>query len=422
MGKKSRKIQIGVVGFTADLKYGKRLVRLAEEIGYWIAKKNAILIFGAEKDYDSLSTAACRGAKRAKGLTVGITYGKRRDIFERNVDIVMASGLERGGGREFPLVLSCDVIIAIGGGSGTLNEITTAYQANIPVVVLKGSGGWSDKLAGRYLDDRQRFKIGIAKTPKEAVDKAILIAQRFNKQKNFLFFTAVHGNEKIGVEVMKRIEKEILSSSFSWIIANRKAFKQGKRFINEDLNRLAPGKKSTKQYESKRANELLRIARNYRYVIDLHTTKADSGIFTIVTNPRLENLLLASSLPLEDIVIWASKKSKRAGPLTQFVNCGVEIECGPEASQKIRNQLFEVLKSIIINGVSFDMDSISKKNYYQVYGKITKNELSYKCIRNMKDFKKITLRKETFYPLLVGRDNNVCYKMRKINFFNQFMY
>jgi len=169
-----RRLQIGVIGSTADLNYSKNLEKIAEETGYWIAKKGAALIFGAEKDYDSLSTAACRGAKKADGLTIGITYGKGKNIFEKeNVDIVVASGLERGGGRELSLILTCDAVIAINGGSGTLTEIAIAYQANIPVVVIEKTGGWSEKLADQYLDDRKRIKIEVAKTPEEAVKKVI---------------------------------------------------------------------------------------------------------------------------------------------------------------------------------------------------------------------------------------------------------
>lgn len=182
MNKLNKKIQIGVMGSCNDLKYSKNIEKMAQEIGYWIAKNNAILMFGAEKDCDSLSTAACRGAKKANGITVGITYGKGLDILEKNADIVIASGLERGGGRELSLVLSCDVIIALNGGSGTLTEICIAYQANIPIVVLKNSGGWSQKLANQFLDDRKRVLIKTATTPKEAVNLAInLIKNKYEK-------------------------------------------------------------------------------------------------------------------------------------------------------------------------------------------------------------------------------------------------
>lgn len=179
----NRKIQIGVMGSAADLNYSKKLEQTAEQIGYLIAKNKATLIFGAEKDYDSLSTAACRGAKRGSGLTIGITYNQGLEIFEKkNVDVIISSGLERGGGRETALVLSCDGIITIGGGSGTLTEIAIAYQANISIVAMKNSGGWSAKLADTYLDDRNKLKIEGVDTAEEAVNKIIkLIEERYEK-------------------------------------------------------------------------------------------------------------------------------------------------------------------------------------------------------------------------------------------------
>ena len=178
----NRNIQIGVMGSVADLKYSRALEKLAAELGSCIAQSKATLIFGAEKDSDSLSTIACRAAKRAGGLTVGVTYGKSKEIWQKEfVDLVIASGLERGGGRELTLVASCDVIIAIGGGSGTLTEIAIAYQANIPVVVLAGSGGWSDKLANSYLDARKRFKIESVLTSESAVKKAISLTNHRSK-------------------------------------------------------------------------------------------------------------------------------------------------------------------------------------------------------------------------------------------------
>lgn len=168
------KLQIGVMGSAADLNYAKQVEHAAERVGELLAKNDCILFFGAEKDSDSLSTAACRGAKKANGLTVGVTYGKGKDIWEKEyADVIIPSGLERGGGRELVLVLSCDAVIAISGGSGTLTELAIAYQANIPMVALAGHGGWSDKLAGEYFDGRKRRLVHKAMTPEEAVEIAI---------------------------------------------------------------------------------------------------------------------------------------------------------------------------------------------------------------------------------------------------------
>lgn len=176
------KFQIGVMGSMADLKYSKEAESCAEKIGELIAEQNGILFFGAEKDSDSLSTAACRGANSKGGLTVGITYGKGKDIWQKDADIIIPTGLERGGGRETSLVLACDAIITISGGSGTLTEMAIAYQADIPIVALKGLGGWSDELTGRFIDSRNRRKVLPATTPEEAVKIAFREAALYREK------------------------------------------------------------------------------------------------------------------------------------------------------------------------------------------------------------------------------------------------
>jgi len=173
-----RKLQVGVMGSMADLDYEEKIEKIAERVGELIAENDCILFFGAEKDYDSLSTAACRGAKRNNGLTIGITYNKGKDIIQKETDVVISTGMDRGGGREFSLVLSCDAIITISGGSGTLTEMAIAYQANIPVIVIEGTGGWSDKLTNEYLDGRNRIKFYGVKTPEDAVKLAVKLANQ----------------------------------------------------------------------------------------------------------------------------------------------------------------------------------------------------------------------------------------------------
>jgi hypothetical protein len=104
-----------------------------------------------------------------------VTYGKGKDIWDQdgNTDVVIVTGLERGGGREFVLINSCDAVIAIAGGSGTLTELAIAYQCDIPMVAVTGCGGWSQKLAGEYMDARNRRRVLPAATAKEAVDLAL---------------------------------------------------------------------------------------------------------------------------------------------------------------------------------------------------------------------------------------------------------
>lgn len=174
-----KRIQIGIMGSAADLNYGKDVERFAKKLGKLIAESGNILVYGAEKDYSSISTNAAIEASKNNGITVGITGGTKKEIWgDFRPTVLIPTGLGIGGGREYTLVLSCDVIIAISGGSGTLNEIAVAYQAGIPIVVVDKFGGWASKLSGEYLDDRKRLKCVNASSPKEALDLALSLTNK----------------------------------------------------------------------------------------------------------------------------------------------------------------------------------------------------------------------------------------------------
>ena len=168
-----KRYQIGIMGSDADLNYSNETAEFAKELGKIIALNDCTLVYGAEKEMGSLSTTAAESAMENGGLTVGITYGKDKNIYGKKPTVLIPCGLGIGGGREFTLVLSCDVVIAISGGSGTLTELAIAYQANIPMVVVDGFGGWAEKLSDQYFDNRKRLKCVSAKTPEEAFKKAI---------------------------------------------------------------------------------------------------------------------------------------------------------------------------------------------------------------------------------------------------------
>jgi uncharacterized protein (TIGR00725 family) len=70
----------------------------------------------------------------------------------------------------------------VGGGVGTLNELTIAYQSHRNVVVVEGTGGWADRLRGvlvdgAYLDERRTTEIALAVSPAEAVERAMAFAR-----------------------------------------------------------------------------------------------------------------------------------------------------------------------------------------------------------------------------------------------------
>jgi hypothetical protein len=81
--------------------------------------------------------AACRGAKEAGAVTVGILPGADRSAANRFVDAAIATGL--GEARNALVVRAADAVVAIGGAYGTLSEIALALKAGKRVV---GIGTW----------------------------------------------------------------------------------------------------------------------------------------------------------------------------------------------------------------------------------------------------------------------------------------
>ncbi|MEL6343723.1 MAG: TIGR00725 family protein [Myxococcota bacterium] len=122
--------------------------------------------------------AACRGARQAanyqEGDTMGILPGLDRSMANPFVDIALPTSL--GHGRNLLVVATGDVVVAIGGASGTLSEIALAWRLGRPIVVLANSGGWSSQLAGMAIDDRRTDRVRAAATPEDAIRIACVIS------------------------------------------------------------------------------------------------------------------------------------------------------------------------------------------------------------------------------------------------------
>lgn len=231
----------------------------------------------------------------------------------------------------------------------------------------------------------------------------------------FLIITATHGNESVGIEIIKKIEKELPQKDYNyeWIIGNPKAREKGVRFVEADLNRVAPGNNKGNLYEERRAAEIIEMSSKYKFILDIHSTVSNSGIVTLIPYPTLENIFLGTSLNIKRNVIWYSKASLKKGPLVQFTSCpGIEIECGPENSQKLKTQLVKILKKFIKRSRSASVpdiiNNIKNKEFYVVYGKILgKHDLS------IKDFQLVKNDRGNYYPFLSNQyPGIVCYKTR----------
>jgi len=122
-------MKIGVIGASHC---SKKIAKIAYEVGKEIAKRKAILICGG---LGGVMEEAARGAKKNKGLTIGILPGFSSSDANPYIDIPIVTGMDHG--RNIIVVRSCDAIIAIGGREGTLSEIAFALKLMIPLIGLE---------------------------------------------------------------------------------------------------------------------------------------------------------------------------------------------------------------------------------------------------------------------------------------------
>ncbi|OED36043.1 TIGR00725 family protein [PVC group bacterium (ex Bugula neritina AB1)] len=148
---------IGVMGGADHV--SSQALNAAESLGKLIAKEGWILLTGGRNL--GIMDVACRGAKEAGGLTLGILPDEKKFATSSYVDIPIYTGM--GEARNVINVLSSDVVVACPGASGTISEVALALKSSKPVIAM----GFDDK--GLFSDMESRCYMHRAQTPEETI-------------------------------------------------------------------------------------------------------------------------------------------------------------------------------------------------------------------------------------------------------------
>lgn len=233
--------------------------------------------------------------------------------------------------------------------------------------------------------------------------------------KKILIIIATHGDEKIGVQIIKKLQAKGLNKYFDHLIANPQALKEKKEFIDVNLNRVYPGKKNSRFFEERLAYKNMRIAKKYRYIIDIHEASKGKDNFIIVPREKVSRRFPIRLIDLKKVILWPDPK----GPLSQVLDNAIELEFGMKNKSRkkiVAGAVKTVEKFMVAIALKKYPAKFSKKEIYYVYGKLLADK-SIKPQVNLKDFKETKINKEKFYPLLVGQYQKlgiICYKMKKI--------
>lgn len=171
------KLRIGVMG-SASGSLSKEHRKLAFEVGCAIAEMDCITITGACPGYP---LEAAKGAQSKGGFVVGISPAlSEREHVQRydsptayhDVLIFTGSGLM---GREVVNIRSSDIVIIIGGHSGTLGEFSIAYDEGNLIGVLLGTGGISSEIKHivKIVKKKTGAKVLYESDPRTLVEKLV---------------------------------------------------------------------------------------------------------------------------------------------------------------------------------------------------------------------------------------------------------
>lgn len=144
--------KIGIIGPNNKM-CSKELYNFGVQLGQQIATKDRTFVCGG---LGGFMEAVCKGVKQSpdtfNGQTVGILPDDTADNANPFIDTAVPTGA--GIARNIIIVRTADIIIAAGGGAGTLSEIAFAWQLNKTVLCITRFDGWAKELAGRNLDNR----------------------------------------------------------------------------------------------------------------------------------------------------------------------------------------------------------------------------------------------------------------------------
>lgn len=161
-------LQVGVAAYGSEP--SENLKCLAREFVRELSKRfeRVTLVLGG--DWGLMGTVV-EEALKFENLNVVLVMPERRSSrFERVVCI--RTGLSPNA-RSTILVNSSDVLVALGGGAGTIMETLMAYREGKPVVAIVGYGADSDwffKSMGKYPDSRGLAPYYIVSNACEAVN------------------------------------------------------------------------------------------------------------------------------------------------------------------------------------------------------------------------------------------------------------
>lgn len=237
--------------------------------------------------------------------------------------------------------------------------------------------------------------------------------------KKILLNILTHGDESIGKRIADEIAHRypsLIGKNLDIQVANEQAHMKGKRYIDDDLNRVFPGN-PIGSYEERRAFELVPIISLYELTIDVHATESGSGDMVIVTKLDKQTKNLLDYLQPK-YVLYMNMPPDKA--LISVAKIGIAFEMGSNGDEKTYIKTLAGIESLLsyLKLIPVKPSLGFKTQYFEVFepvpksagARLTKGIENFKCIHEGDVFAQTVdgtsvAAKEDFYPVIFGSMN-----------------
>lgn len=184
-------------------------------------------------------------------------------------------------------------------------------------------------------------------------------------QKRILIVGAQHGDERLGPRLFSFLKKNNpkLLASVDYICGNPKAYHANVRYTESDLNRsYTPANYNLSTYEERRAQKILKYisARNYDFVLDVHTSTSDVGCFFLATGLSETVRQIVSSSRITRVAIMPAHIADCSliGQVAQAIS--IEYNRKLARNRQTLIELTEMLQNLV-------RGSTGRKQYREIY-------------------------------------------------------
>ena len=178
------KLKIGIMGSASGpIMRNKTFQKKAYRVGKAVAEHNCFLVNGA---CPGLPDEAARGAKEAGGTCIGISPAFSQEehikVYKspiKNHEIIVYTGFGLME-RDILNIRTSSGVVILGGGIGTLNEFTIAYDEGIPLAVLLDGGGINNHITHilKICKRKKTKNLIFDKDPEKLVERLIKLIKK----------------------------------------------------------------------------------------------------------------------------------------------------------------------------------------------------------------------------------------------------